>query len=741
MKKKLALLLALVMILSLVPMSAFAAQGNRFASTFEVDKTSFVADNTDFVKATVYIANAAGPQGGEEVLLVTNRGGIDTFAWAADYGAGADPVTTASGKVVAELKTIVKGSAKLAAAVSYDSYGAPADLFADIAAHKAAVTNFLNGSTAFTADQLMIIGTYDVVATTASAGNVVLSADPGPTVANGLTQKTITVTVRSGSAAGTGSPVSGEQVTFTANRTGLTFDKATYTTDAFGRVTAKITATKAGTYGIIARAGGKNSAQVNYVFAADTTPFNIELAKNADGKIVATGQVADKILGVKVTDLNGNAINGDADGNGTVTAAEAAAVLTATVEDKPDGASAVLTFDSYSSSSDQFRYDLNPSKAGDYKIRFQLANGRFVDGIVKADKQGDIVKITIKYDEASLVIPSAGANSTAAPTVDQVDAKGVSTGASGILQFSSSNPAVATVNAAGVITTATTDAKDAQGVTITVIDTTNNLVATTVMPLVGAPVAIKASTPEPVQVNQDATIELTFVDSNGKVVALGASAPLAANLEHTILSKPDGAGVDVSYKSTAVTDFRDTGKSTLKVSSTKNGEVVVQVRITAGGNVYTTPVTVKVAPPAPPKAVFGAKDLTLTIGATVAVADGKVVMSDLAAFIKDGRTFVPVRFIAEQLGAEVSFTTNAEGRTETVTLTRPDLTVTMTMGSSSVVVVKNGVSSTVTADVAAYVVPESGRTVLPFRALAEAMGATVSFGPEGGMVEWVKFVQ
>lgn len=41
---------------------------------------------------------------------------------------------------------------------------------------------------------------------------------------------------------------------------------------------------------------------------------------------------------------------------------------------------------------------------------------------------------------------------------------------------------------------------------------------------------------------------------------------------------------------------------------------------------------------------------------------------DAPAFIEDGRTYLPVRFVAENLGATVTW----NGNTQTVTITRTD---------------------------------------------------------------------
>ena len=56
-----------------------------------------------------------------------------------------------------------------------------------------------------------------------------------------------------------------------------------------------------------------------------------------------------------------------------------------------------------------------------------------------------------------------------------------------------------------------------------------------------------------------------------------------------------------------------------------------------------------------------AKDtvIELTIGSNTAYVNGQAVQMDTAAFILDGRTFTPARFVAEQLGATVEWNEQA----------------------------------------------------------------------------------
>jgi hypothetical protein len=65
------------------------------------------------------------------------------------------------------------------------------------------------------------------------------------------------------------------------------------------------------------------------------------------------------------------------------------------------------------------------------------------------------------------------------------------------------------------------------------------------------------------------------------------------------------------------------------------------------------------------------RTIELTIDSTTALVDGGSVQLDVAPFIKDGRTFVPLRFISEQLGAVVSYTTKSDGAVDKVVVKMP----------------------------------------------------------------------
>ncbi len=93
------------------------------------------------------------------------------------------------------------------------------------------------------------------------------------------------------------------------------------------------------------------------------------------------------------------------------------------------------------------------------------------------------------------------------------------------------------------------------------------------------------------------------------------------------------------------------------------------------------------------------------------------VQMDAAPYIQDGRTLVPVRYLADALGAATSW----NGTAQEVTVTSGSTTVAMTIGSTALTV--NGQGQTM--DVAPVI--NGGRTYLPARWVAENLGYSVDW--------------
>ena len=113
-------------------------------------------------------------------------------------------------------------------------------------------------------------------------------------------------------------------------------------------------------------------------------------------------------------------------------------------------------------------------------------------------------------------------------------------------------------------------------------------------------------------------------------------------------------------------------------------------------------------------------EVLLTLDSSVGHSNGQTVGLEAAPLVVEGRSLVPLRFVAQSLGALVQW--NAAERSATLVL--GERTVTVTIDSRQALV--DG--RPVTLEVAPVIV--NGRTLVPLRFVAESLGATVTYNPE-----------
>ncbi len=120
------------------------------------------------------------------------------------------------------------------------------------------------------------------------------------------------------------------------------------------------------------------------------------------------------------------------------------------------------------------------------------------------------------------------------------------------------------------------------------------------------------------------------------------------------------------------------------------------------------------------------KNIVLTIGKTDMYVYGeKLVMDVLPKINSDGRTLLPVRYVAEALGAKVEW--NEADRTVLITLGNASIKLTI----DSNIAVING--KQVVLD--SHAIIESDRTLVPIRHIAEALGAEVLWNAQEQNIE------
>lgn len=133
--------------------------------------------------------------------------------------------------------------------------------------------------------------------------------------------------------------------------------------------------------------------------------------------------------------------------------------------------------------------------------------------------------------------------------------------------------------------------------------------------------------------------------------------------------------------------------------------------------------------------------VTMFIGETAYWVDGEEKEMDFAPFIENGRTFVPLRFVAEEFGLYADWGPK-DSLTEWVKLFGEDVEIYITIGEKEITVIEivgieGDKERIVTSDVPAQI--KNGRTVLPLRAVGEILGAKFDWGPREDVTEWVNF--
>ncbi len=514
------------------------------------------------------------------------------------------------------------------------------------------------------------------------------------TKANSMDKYTVTVTVKAGDNA-----LANQKVYISANKTGVDLEKTEATTDSRGRVTFDVSATRSaavtGPYVINISSGSADDATVKLSFAA-VDAVNIAMVKSPEAPVAVDSTATFK---VKATDVYGNNAGG--------------AVVTGKV--KIGDKETTVNKNAKNDGNGNIVFEYTPSKVGTYTFTAQLENGKKATTTFEVAEQGKITEMQLNYDADTV---NLGAQ-TEAPEVVQIDVAGVTKTlkSTGSIDFAIQGKGVKELGTDGSVTILTDDKYAGEKLTVTAVDRNKGISAVATL-TIAADAQSLAFTGSTAVVGSATNIPFSVVDANGNKVALGKDAVLTVSA--VVTDKVDGSNTTATVNK--LDDLQTTGVALLEVSSNKEGDAKIQVMVksvTEDENkkevtkYYTGVANVTFGE----KAATGANSTaTMIIGSTTFVANGKVVTSDVAPFVKDGRTFLPIRALGEALGAEVSF----DEATNVVTIKLDGKTVTMTLGSAVMTVG----DKVVTMDTAAYATAE-GRTVVPVRFAAEALGFNV----------------
>lgn len=116
--------------------------------------------------------------------------------------------------------------------------------------------------------------------------------------------------------------------------------------------------------------------------------------------------------------------------------------------------------------------------------------------------------------------------------------------------------------------------------------------------------------------------------------------------------------------------------------------------------------------------------INMTIGSSKAMVNDQVVTMDIAPLIKEGRTLVPLRFIAEAFGASIVWNAALEQIDITLQTSGISHVITLWIGKKKAMVD----SQPYTLESAPITIPP-GRTIVPIRFIAEALESSVEWQP------------
>ncbi len=118
--------------------------------------------------------------------------------------------------------------------------------------------------------------------------------------------------------------------------------------------------------------------------------------------------------------------------------------------------------------------------------------------------------------------------------------------------------------------------------------------------------------------------------------------------------------------------------------------------------------------------------IRLQIGNLMAVLNDKTIILELAPFIENGRTLVPLRFIAESFGAKVGW----EPKEQKITIELENKTIVLWVGKKEALVNNERYYLEVPPKIIEIKEIGGGRTVVPLRFVSEALGAKVDWDPD-----------
>ena len=536
--------------------------------------------------------------------------------------------------------------------------------------------------------------------------------------------------------------LAGETFNLTSNNDNLVLSKDTVTTAPDGSFNISFSLKKAGDYRITL-----HNSDVNYTINVvyDSTNADIKTV-TSNGETLLAGNDTENYVGAnrpanyadavefEITDPDGGIVTGD-----DALANEPAARVGANhadylkVDSKPEGSKLaandlilVDNNDSYTLQyvGDDAARDLIP---GEYTVTVSLLNGEYATAKMTFAKYGTTQSVVLDMT----AVPFVGAGNavwqeditdqvklgrTVTVQARYVDENGVKINAQDVTYGFDGKAVESTFVRANQFRTRVdqifNESLFGTTITVTAFDSNKKEIASQELTVVDAYSENSLEfdkTTGAVDTNNNVTVSV--VDANGKVV------PVNGVLD-AYVDAQSNADADVTVKAAKNMTNGADGKLILNSDKDTTADIVVSVK--AGNAQYVGTLHYTFGD------VAGAgTSVVMTIDSKTILVNNEMDTLDVAPYVKDSRTYVPLRALAQSFGAEV----NWDEKTGEITVDGNGTKVVLEVGKTTYTVNDNEK----TMDVAPELDSAAGRTLVPVRFVAEALGYTVTaiYGADG----------
>lgn len=543
-----------------------------------------------------------------------------------------------------------------------------------------------------------------------------------PVDANGLTETKIIVKAYK-DVEGTEPADKNTVVTFDTNSANLYLDKTSDKIDYTGEASVKLTGDVYGTYKLYITAGDVDATLENVVVKKSSAAY-IELTKAPKSGLAWDKDFKTKgmedFVHIQIKDINNNVMKGEIKGESIFDSGDPEEFVK--VLDKPSNMD--IDDDQFyvkpvkdNDNKDKDYYTLvsqKELKEGKYSVQLGLKNGKKIVVNFEIAKFGTAKNLKIDYDTESVELNSF----VEAPTIVLVDENGVEKKSKNRVTLGYNGYAVETADYNGRTPFNKEDGSFwvkedekylGSKIVVTAVAEREGLTAKAELTVAQDGRSIKfLDNKGAVGVNNKVAFQL--VDGNGKTVALGGNGyDTSAVIIQSV--SDDTAKVSATVNNTG--DLADKGIGELSLTSDKPVTADIQVYVRnndgkyyAGNLKYTFGKTASNAD----------TTVVMTIGSKDVIVDNNITAIDTAALIKNSRTFVPYRALAEAFGAKVEW--NEKDRTVTTEMDGKKVVMTIDKKEYKVN------DKEMTMDVAPYI--SGDRTLVPVRFVAEALGFKVT---------------